>query len=330
MKPILKPGWSKIDITPASPVPLAGFAHRKGCFEGISRALHLRVLFLLQRDADRMDNRSIIVSADLIWWDTRRAKRLRKIIAERWGLPESAVILHATHSHSGPQTSDRFAPTLGEPDPEYIRYVEDRLLIAVERAYSNLEPVTIERGIGHCGIGIHRRKSIDGKMVMAPNPEGAVDHEMNVICFRTRGGQRIKAILVHYTCHPTTTGDNYVSSEYPGVAMDVIEEKYGGDLAAVFLQGCCGDVRPALIKDETFFRGSDHEVCELGRTLAGEVWSVLESKMQVLEPSIKSKAMEVLLSLNTLPSHSELLENTGSSGIMGEWSTLLLHQPERL
>lgn len=45
----LQLGCSKVDITPQSPLPLAGFAHRQGDFERVERPLYARILFFFNK-----------------------------------------------------------------------------------------------------------------------------------------------------------------------------------------------------------------------------------------------------------------------------------------
>ncbi|PRX41340.1 neutral/alkaline ceramidase-like enzyme [Planifilum fimeticola] len=325
----LKLGTAKIDITPYRPVPLAGFEERTGICQGITRPLYARIL-VFQHDREGRKSCALLVSADLIWWDTKRARALRERIARQWDLDASAVILHATHTHGGPQTSDRFTPSLGVPDSDVVRWMEERVLDGVRCAFRDLQPVVLRRGTGQCRIGINRRRQVEGSVIMAPNPEGPVDPEVNVILCLTQNG-RPKAILVHYACHPTTTGENYITSDFPGVAMERMEKQLGDGTLGVFLQGCCGNVRPALIRDQQFYRGTDKEVRELGEKLADAVFAALNRPMHPLRPiPIRSETLKVHLPFRELPTCAELEKKRGGAGVVGEWSRLLLDDPERL
>jgi hypothetical protein len=113
---------------------------------------------------------------------------------------------------------------------------------------------------------------------MAPNPNGPSDPECTVIRFCRPSGST-KALLVHFTCHPTTSAENAVSGEFCGAAMTAVEEFLGPDTAAGFLQGCCGDVRPALIRDGEFFRGDHIDVKRLGSELSTVVIDALSRPM---------------------------------------------------
>ncbi|BCV22319.1 neutral/alkaline non-lysosomal ceramidase N-terminal domain-containing protein [Moorella sp. Hama-1] len=326
----LKLGTAKIDISPKNPIPLAGFAHRQGNFENVIHPLHARILFFEQTEADGTRQNVLIVSADLIWWGSERIPVLKERLQREFGFTFSSMLFHATHNHSGPQTSGWFTPSLGPLDIRYVEALEDRIIDGVRSALQNLESVRMDRGTGYCGFSINRRKVVEGEMTMAPNPDGPTDPEVTVIRFVRETGST-KALLVHYACHATTTGDNFVSSEFPGIAMDYLEDKIGGTTVAAYLQGYCGDVRPALIRDGAFYRGDDQEVCRLGQTLGDEVLRVIQSQMEALQTSrIISQTLTVDLPLQNLPTRSELKTKSAEGGIYAEWAEILMKHPERI
>ncbi|WP_028549645.1 neutral/alkaline non-lysosomal ceramidase N-terminal domain-containing protein [Paenibacillus sp. UNC451MF] len=328
MKTPLQLGTAKIDITPSKPVPLAGFAHRTGPFEHIAHPLYARIHCLEQSDGSEGKTAALLISADLIWWGTDLVMKLIPQLKDRYGF--QTVLLHATHTHSGPQTSGCFTEALGKPDPDYWEELEQRLLAGIEQALQNREPVTIERGVGQCRVGVNRRKEIDGRIKMAPNENGPVDSDVTVLRFRAVNGGWIKGLLVHYTCHPTTTGDNEISSEYCGVALDRIEQALGNNIVGAFLQGCCGDIRPELVGDDEFYRGHRMEVERFGSWLSEEVLRINSLPMDELTPTdLKSKTLVVPLPFESLPSVIELEAQADQTDIYGEWARLLLNQPER-
>lgn len=330
MRAMLALGTAKVDITPLKPVPLAGFMKRAGPFDGISQPLYARILFFEQEEIPGRKRAAVLVSADIIWWGQELTARLQHRLAERWGIREPFVILHATHTHSAPQTTYRFTPSLGKPDSGYMERLEERVFAGIEAAVGRVEPVMAERGRGECHFGIHRRKRIGGRMEMAPNPDGPADPEVNVVRFYTRSGQT-KAVLVHFTCHPTTTEENFVSPEYPGVAMEKIERSLDAEAVAAFLQGCCGDIRPALVRSGRFYRGSRKEVAMLGNTLANEAIRLLQQPMESLRPCrLTGRTASISLPFQKLPTTAELEQVKDQPTVIGEWARLLLQEPERI
>lgn len=325
----LRLGTAKIDVTPQQPLPLAGFGHRTGLFQGINRRLYVRV-HLFEQSVGGSVRRLLLAQGDIIWWGGERMGPLRAALAEKFGLGGDDIILSAQHTHGGPQTSERISRQIGAADPDYLQSLDRALLAGVETALSNLEPVTVERGSGECRIGIHRRLIVGGAATMAPNPEGPIDPEVTVIRFRKEDGGT-KAVLVHYTCHPTTTSDNFVTSDYPGVMAERLEATLGCGTTVAFLQGCTGDIRPALHRGGKFYSGHDEDVRRLGRALADEVERVLDGPMRELAPAaISGKRRIVRLPFQQLPSAEQVQALAAEGPVRAEWARLLAAYPELL
>lgn len=349
---MLKLGTSKRDITPTKPVQLAGYGHRKGKpFDKVAHPLYARVFFFESDSGSGggAKDKAVFIQGDLIWWGNDFTSRMQRQINEKWQVDEAAVIMNASHTHSGPQTSHDFLTALGEPDDDYLTFLEVCLLEAVAEAYSNMEAVTVERSHGECQVGIHRRRLVEGKYVNAPNPEGPIDPEVTVFRFQRIGEQAAigadsgkerqnvtdkltKAVWFHYTCHTTVMGEFTVSSEFTGVAMERIEQALSEhEAVAAFLQGTCGDVRPALVNGERFYRGKEEDVERLGGQLADEVLRVLRQPMQTLETSkLTADRSEVLLPFENLPAQEELNTLKNAETHIGEWAGLMLQEPARL
>lgn len=322
-------GTAKIDITPERPIPLAGYGHRKGPFLGVNRRLYARIN-VFEHDEGGKKRRVLIAQGDIIWWGSERMARIRETIAQRFRIGPSDLILSAQHTHGGPQTSTEFCDILGLPDADYLDRLDQALFLGVETAMANLEPVTIERGKGDCRIGINRRKIVNGSMAMAPNPDGLLDTDVNVIRFRKEDGVT-KAVFIHYTCHPTTTNTNFVTSEYPGVAAERLEATFGRGTIVSFLQGCTGNVRPALHRDDKFYSGSEEEVAKFGRQLANEVERVLDGAMEELAAvPVSGRRIVVRLPFQKLPTEAEIDERIAKGGALAEWGEKLRSRPEKL
>ncbi len=155
-----------------------------------------------------------MISADLFCWGADLAGEICQALSQRLDIPPDSIILHGTHNHSGPQTSRLFSPSLGIADDSYLDLLRNAVIEAAELAMNTSEPVTIERGVGTCNIGINRRRREGGVVRMAPNPDGPLDSEVTVVRFRALN-ETPKALLVHYACHPTASGANQVCAEYP-------------------------------------------------------------------------------------------------------------------
>ncbi|TLS53886.1 hypothetical protein FE782_00575 [Paenibacillus antri] len=317
-------GVAKRDITPWGSVPLAGFASRNGKgFDGIDKRLYVRTFYFERRTETNAVEKALLAIADILFWDSRRVKALQRMIHRTWGIPEEAIILHATHTHSGPSVSYRTIH-IGDPVPEYVSFLETETLASVEAAIACAEPVTIERGVGSCDIGVNRRVKIGDAIEIGLNESGIRDQELTVVRFAVEGTNRTKALLTHYACHPTVTNANRVSSEFIGVAMDLLEEQEGG--VSGYLQGCCGDINPAV-------RSDLDTVDSLGRRLADSVRLTLRSGLESVGPAaIRYRRVYVDLPFDRLPAPEQLRDMLTSAQPpeIRAWAERLLDEPDAL
>ncbi|MDF2713471.1 MAG: hypothetical protein K0R28_396 [Paenibacillus sp.] len=325
-------GTAKVDITPSESVPLIASGDARRVSQGVTRPLHARITVLRQGDGQEAVY-TLFVSADILAFPNTCADRLRAAISARWPVRREAVILHATHTHSAPYPARHgyFAAIVDSAlDTEFHHYVEmleQAILGGIEQAMCQIVQVSIEHGVGRCTFSSFRRKQVDGKWTMAPDSTIAADPEVNVVRFRGPGDATL-ALFVNYSCHPTTTYDDFVSPDFPGTAMDRLEEQLSPGTVAMFLQGCCGDVRPGLIRDGKYYRGSDNDVCELAKQLSEEVVNVLQRPMRRIRPSsfhLSQRSIE--LPYQSVPAMHELQAMQHDTGMMGRWSRALLAHP---
>ncbi|GGD72901.1 neutral/alkaline non-lysosomal ceramidase N-terminal domain-containing protein [Paenibacillus nasutitermitis] len=317
-------GTAKVNITPSRPVPLGGFASRLGLggFQGVSHPLYARILCFQHSVADGKTTLAVLGSADLLWWGSQMVEALKQRIRELCHV--DTVILHGTHTHSGPQIWDGFSEYGGSIDLAYIAELETTVLQGVEAAMSNMEPVTVDIGRGVCDIATNRRSKADDGIRIAPNPNGPVDRELTVLRYKSAHDERTKAVLVHYACHPVVTSDNLISSEFTGVAMEELEQSIGDGAICAYLQGSCGDINP-----HDGDMGGDAQVVMLGCRLANDVNKVLAGAMRRVDSiSLRSVRMSVELPLQALPEREYLESRLGEPGVMGEWSRKLLSRQE--
>ena len=96
-----------------------------------------------------------------------------------------------------------------------------------------------------------------------------------VIYFEVLRGTPI-ATIFNFSCHPVainvkTDAGYYISPDWPGCAMRIIDEKIGG--ISIFLQGTCGDINPLMKHKAKGFEAAE----EIGRVIATETISIVEN-----------------------------------------------------
>lgn len=251
-------------VTPPLGSALAGYAFRDHGAESVLDALEARVFYLEERGEG-----AFLVTADLIGFDEALTAAVRADLSAACGVAPEAILLAASHTHSGPPTCTRLRKAGGAPDPAYTQSLRAWLVAAARDAQAGAAPAHLFLGKSSLtGYAIHRRVVTDRGTVMAPNPAGVRDDEVTALVFRDSTDRPV-GVLFHYTCHPTLLGDYRISGDYPGAARRAIEKALPG-VAAAFLPGCFGDIRPycVAIGGKSFRRGGPEDVSAFGAALA--------------------------------------------------------------
>lgn len=229
----LKFGAAKRDITPATGCELSGFIARLGPAEGIADPLCVRALVV-----EAGGQRAAIVQADVLGFPDWQVRLLREFGLRALGIPRRALLLSATHTHSGPG----MLPLRGCPmaPPEYLWRAHGAMEQALAEAASHLVAGEIRTASHPFDLGVNRRQETPEGIVLGVAPDKPRPRELRVAEIRG-GGQR--AILFSHACHPYLLGgeSRLISGDFPGQACQALEAD--GSLA-LFLNGCAGDIAP--------------------------------------------------------------------------------------
>ncbi len=222
----LQAGCARVDITPELGVPMGGYWERCGTATQIDMPLYARAVVFV-----RGAQRCALVSLDLVALSATVVDDIRRQIADRTGMDEAAVMVCASHTHSGPLTLDYRG--MGAVDPIYIERILRAVVQAVEKAASALESVHLHYARAGVDLGVNRRTE-DGPVV---------PHAHVVWCESARGPL---AILLQYACHPVVLGASNlcISGDFVGAAARHIEAATGA--TALYFNGACGDINPRL------------------------------------------------------------------------------------
>jgi len=317
----MKAGVAAVDITPPVGIAMGGFAVRKEGARGVHDPLYAKALVL-----EEGEEKLALVTCDLLGLNRSTVARIRKLVGEATGMPGERVAICFSHTHSGPapgrlyeieELREGLEELWGEVLPYYIAG-------AVRMALDDVKEAEVGVGVGEAVIGVNRRQW-KGEVVIGENPEGPVDPQVGVIKVDRKEGS--SAVLMQYACHGVVLGgDNLlISADYPGYAVKVLEDAYGGDVVGLFANGCGGNINPKE-------RGSFEAAERLGRILAGEAMKVAQ-EVRPCE-GLKVARREVFLPLKELPPLEEaegrareleekVKDAEGSEQITGLWGELV-------
>lgn len=234
--------------TPITPAPddshrLIGFTARDGPMDGVENDIRARAVAI----RDRTGRRLVVLSFELLFLFESQREFLETECAQRWDLDPESLFVVPSHTHYGPDYDVDSEGLDEDYDRDrdliesYRELVDSQLLEVVGAALDDLEPASLSYYRAECGIAMNRRRPVEDRVRFKPYPDGPVDHDLPVLIAETPVGST-KAILFGYACHPTvgTPECNTVNGDWPGYAMDELEERYP-DATAVFVIGCAGD-----------------------------------------------------------------------------------------
>src|SRR6476661_534258 len=120
----LMAGAASIEISPVDSMFLSGYPHVKRYSTGTHDPLLSSSLFL-----DAGGQRVLFIANDIIYVSKEMVKRARNRIARSLPIPESHILISASHTHSGPKMLDPLATEADEAVPKtdasYVKFVED-------------------------------------------------------------------------------------------------------------------------------------------------------------------------------------------------------------
>jgi hypothetical protein len=252
----LKVGWSKVNITPNYPTPMAGYGKRKGQhFSSVHDSVFVRTICI-----ETSGQKQFLITLDMLIVPPS----VTEVIKQGTDVPFENIYLSATHSHNSigawynTLVGKLFA---GEYDPKIEKMVGDRVVESMKNAEENMfiAKVSYEENIDSTDIYNRLVKE-----------KGTIDPEIRSIKFV---GVQDSIILTTYAAHSTVIDASTMelSRDYPGVLVDQLEKE--GYAFACFMAGAVGSMGP-LENGETDFEQVENQ----GVSVKDEVISHPEKK----------------------------------------------------
>ncbi len=239
----LQAGFGRTNINPMMGIEIAGYYQVRRA-EAILDDLEINALALATGDI-----KIVLMSIDHCGVNRSIMNRIRKAAAERCGLPVDAIMMSATHTHTGPKITET-ADEIKDPlELEYISFVIKRAADAAQFALDDLKPAKMGFGIGQAPrvAFVRRFRMKDGSIQTNPgvnNPDivapiGDVDERVNVVRFNRDGADDL--VLVNFGNHPDTVGGNKISGDWPNFLRKTVEKTID-NTKCIFFNGAQGDV----------------------------------------------------------------------------------------
>ena len=265
-------GTAREKLVPPEGVELVGYPKPRPN-TGVAKDLYARAAVFGASGSDAPGAALIVL--DTIGVRAELVATIRRKIAEGLsGLPAEAIMIAATHTHSGPRLYDYVKD--GKPmeaDAETVELTVDGAVRAALAAWGDRVEVNARIGLTEAYWGSNRRvvdsdgvatnvwKDIEGMHT------GYFNTNLRFIVFEDVKTGNVNTIMEHYGCHPVVggQGNTRVSSDYPGYLVDKLQAETGARMA-IHITGAAANINPRnpVLADVTKARA-------MGEALAQEV-----------------------------------------------------------
>ncbi len=253
-------GAATVDITPAGRVFLFGYPHVRRDSTGVHDPLECAALFL-SSDAAGV----LFLAHDLIFFPATFVREVRRQIHAACGVPEEAILISATHTHSGPVTSDQLSnaadAAVPRADPRYLAWLTSRIVEAAVAAVLRAEPAEIGVGVARAhGVGSNRH-----------DPSGPADSEVPVFLARSLATRQPLACMLVYAMHPTVLHEDstLISEDFPHFTRQWLHQHaVPASCPVLYHQGASGNQSPRHTARANTFAEAHRLGEHLGRAVA--------------------------------------------------------------
>ena len=304
----MRVGTAAVDITPPVGAQVAGQFHER-IAEFVHDPLCARAFVV-----DDGTTRAAVVGCDLLSLKRSTVERARAVAADLTDIPAANILISATHTHTGPRTTDIFPSA---PDLDYINLLPRQIAGAVALAARARRSARIGVGSGWEEGGTHNRRFLkaDGSAQMHPpkgdpsfvGPEGPDDPEVGIV-FAQDEQERFVGAMVNYTSHPIVVGhENAFSADFPGYVCRTLEAIKGAPGSVTFVNGAFANVCPFDVHNVARREYGYAWAERIGHMIAGEALRVLEKTDAQADTPVRVASRQVDLTIREID--EELIES---------------------
>ncbi len=236
----LQVGFGRLDVTPVLGIDIIGYFKPRYA-EDVLDPLEASAIAVTAGE-----NTVVLISVDNCHIPTKEVEAYCQHIAETVGLPVDSIIIHSTHTHTGPTVEFDHESELVR---DYAKLLCQKLADVATIALADRKPAKMGWAVGSApNIAFVRRfRMKDGKIRTNPgvgNPDilapiGDVDERVNVLRFDREGAETV--VMVNFGDHPDTVGGAKLSADWPGFLRKRLEKSLD-NVKSIFFNGAQGDV----------------------------------------------------------------------------------------
>lgn len=273
----MKIGFAQCEITPPIGVHLAGYFSVRPSTDVLDN------LYARSAVIESNGKKVALISCDLLGIGPNYIEKIKNIIVENTDIEKDAILIHATHTHTGPKAVDLANPEdkdiSGDTDLEYINYMTRKVASAVIMAKEHMKEAVY--GIG-CGYEdrvafIRRYKMKDGSVMTNPGvgnpnvvePVGEIDPRIDLVNFKYTDGSG-NLLMISYSLHADMVGGTKISGDHPAAIRRKVETGIPG-CTAIYFTGAQGDINHIDVRHKGKTPTGYPYMLKVANILGGEV-----------------------------------------------------------
>lgn len=297
-------GVAVVDITPPKNYRMSGYFN-----ERLNTGMHdpLQAKAVVFRQGNQQ---AALVFCDLIGLSLNVSSRAREEATQKTGIPATNIVIHGTHSHTGPlydgalrrHFHDLAVVKTGK-DPyeevDYPAFLVQRIVEAIAQAHIGARPVSLLAGTAEQrGLSFNRRFHMkDGSVRFNPGklnpdiirPAGPIDPDVGILLLKSPDDKQSRAALTVFALHLDTVGGTEYSADYPFYLERNLRQSLGNEMVSLFGNGTCGDINHVDVTNNV--RQSGHEeTARIGTALAETVKNEIPSLKPVESPKLAARS----------------------------------------
>jgi len=256
--PMLRAAAGKQDITPKTPVFMAGYGINRKSIDAHD-PLMARCLVL-----ESGKTRIAFVSCDLLGVPRYQIEKIRAMVKS---VTPEHLYISATHTHSGPDSLGQWGPDIQTSgvDQAWMTSFRESVAHLVDATAAGLKPAAVR-------FAATKQVPKISKNIRVPR---ILDTELGVMQVVAATGSKPIATFVNYACHPEIMNTHNLSADFPHWLYDTVEGGGGG--ICLYLNGAQGGMVTADFDETTTPKGENWPAAEtIGTSLGKRVLELLE------------------------------------------------------
>ena len=280
----LHAGAATVDVTPPSSVFLFGYPHVPRMSTGVHDPLECAALYL-RRDGTQV----LLLANDVIFVSKAHAAEIRRRIREQTGIREDAIMITATHTHSGPLMAECISnaadPVVPKKDARYLALFTERVVAAAEAAVRSAVPAEIGFVLARSdGVGTNRH-----------DPAGPADPDVPLVVARSLATGLPIACLLVCAMHPTVLHEDstLISADFPGFTRRFLRQQaLPPSCPVLYHQGASGNQSPRHVTRANTFAEAQRLGEILGHQIATALAGIIYQRDAVVQ--VRSAPLEAV------------------------------------